>query len=70
MKVDFLSITLRLALVTQLGLGFLVASEKGFFPWLTAAFFRFRVGLLLLIGSVVGVENSAHEVSRMSMELF
>ena len=38
-------------------------------PGLAAAFFRFGVLLLLFIGSAVDVENSALDVSRISIEL-
>ena len=62
-KVDYVSIKLRLALDTLVGLGFAVASERVFFPGLAEVFFRLGVGFLLFIGSAVGVENSAQDVS-------
>ena len=68
-KVDFFSNKLRLALDTLIGLGFAVASERVFFPGLAEVFFRLGVGFLLFIGSAVGVENSALDISRMSVEL-
>ena len=68
-KVDFFSDKLRLALDTLIGLGFAVASERVFFPGLAEVFFRLGVGFLLFIGSAVGVENSALDVSEMSVEL-
>ena len=40
-----------------------------FFPGLAEVFFRLGVGFLLFIGSAVGVENSAHDVSGTSIEL-
>ena len=66
---DFFSNKLRLALDTLTGLAFAVASERVFFPGLAEVFFRLGVGFLLFIGSAVGVENSALDVSRMSVEL-
>ena len=68
-KVDFFSNKFRLALDTLIGLGFAVASERVFFPGLAEVFFRLGVGFLLFIGSAVGVENSAHDVSGTSIEL-
>ena len=68
-KVDFFSNKFRLAVDTLIGLGFEVASERVFFPGLAEVFFRFGVGFLLFIGSAVGVENSAHDVSETSIAL-
>ena len=68
-KVDIFSNKFCLALDTLIGLGFAVASERVFFHGLAEAFFRLGVGFLHFIGSAVGVEKSALDVSRMSVEL-
>ena len=68
-KVDFFSGKLRLALDTLIGLGFEVASERVFFLGLAKVFFCFGVEFLLFIGSAVGVENSAQDVSGTSIAL-
>ena len=67
-KVNFFSGKLRLALDTLIGLGFEVASERVFFPGLAKDFF-FGVGFLLFIGSAVGVQNSAQDVSGTSIAM-
>ena len=68
-KVNFFSGKLRLALDTLIGLGFKVVSERVFFPGLAKVFFCFGVGFLLFIGSAVGIENSAQDVSGTSIAL-